>query len=77
MTEVVGRKRTSTRRHRDTQRSRQADLRGLAVRCGPGHSRLDAAAVIDLLATDHDGRVPDAVKLRSDRICRLSGCDVM
>jgi len=46
------------------QPSPATDLDGLAVRCGAGHGGLDAAAVVDLLAADHDGRVPDAIELR-------------
>lgn len=30
----------------------------------PGQSGLDAPAVVDLLAADHDARVPDAIQLR-------------
>ena len=41
------------------------NLDGLSVRRGARHGGLDAAAVVDLLAADHDGRVPDAIELRA------------
>ena len=41
------------------------DLDGLAVRRGARHGGLDAAAVVYLLAADHDGRVPDAIELHA------------